>query len=195
MFKLRLIATALIAMGLIAPFGPASVAEPLEPAECKALQGQKQTLLTKTVRAALTRGPDWVKEHLHDEEQIEKVREYLRVEEKVAFRCRTDGVRIPKRLPPPLPDRKPPVPTYVAEGETQKILAGMAATSLLPLRKPTRESPETIEAVLAADENAAGDGGGGNDITSTKSDGAEPGSSQAVAESDKTAPPDNKATQ
>jgi len=196
MFKLRLIATALIAMGLIAPFGLASVAEPLEPAECKALQSQKRTLLTKTVRAALIRGPDWVKEHLHDAEQIEKVREYLQVEEKVAFRCRTDGVRIPKLLPPPRPDRKPPVPTYVAEGETQKILAGMAATSLLPLRKPTRESPKTIEAVLAADQDGTGDGGGANDIASSaKSEAAEPGSSQAVAESDKTAPPNNKATQ
>ena len=139
---LRLIATVLIAMGLIAPFGTASVAEPLEPAECKALQSQKNTLLTKTVRSALRRGPDWVKEHLHDEDQIEKVREYLLVEEKVAFRCRTDGVRVPKPLPPPLPDRKPPVPTFVAGEENQKILAGMAATSLLPLRNRLGRAPK-----------------------------------------------------
>ncbi len=186
---LRLIATVLIAMGLIAPFGTASVAEPLELAECKALQSQKNTLLTKTVRSALKRAPDWVKEHLHDEDQIEKVREYLLVEEKVAFRCRTDGVRVPKPLPPPLPDRKPPVPTFVAGEENQKILAGIAATSLLPLRKPTRESPKTIEAVLASDEEGTGDGVGAADIASpAESDGAGAGSSQAVAESDKTAP-------
>lgn len=196
MFKLRLIATALLATVLLAPFSPATVAEPLEPAECKALQSQKRTLLTPTVRAALTRGPDWVKEHLHNEDQIEKVREYLQVEEKVAFRCRTDGVRIPKRLPPPLPDRKPPVPTYVAEEEPSKILAGMAATSLLPLRKPTRESPNTIEAVLAADEEGTGDGSGTAEMAPPAgSDGVQAGSSQAVAESDKTAPPNIKAAQ
>ncbi len=192
---LRLIATVLLVLGFATPFSLSALAEPLGADECKTLQSKKQTLLTKTVRAALTRGPDWVKEHLHDQEQIEKVRAYLEVEEKVAFRCRTDGVRIPKRLPPPLPDRKPPVPTYVAEGEAQKVLAGMAATSLLPLRKPTREAPQTIEAVLAADEEAAGDGEPAEEAPASAADETpKPGSSQAVAESDKTAPPDNKAT-
>ena len=129
----RLIAVALLATSAAALFGTATRAEPLEREECKALQSQKQALLTAGVKAALNRGPDWVKEHLHNEEEIEKVRQYLLVEEKVAFRCRTDGVRIPKPKPPPVPERKPPIPTYVVESGTPKILAGLAATAFLPL--------------------------------------------------------------
>lgn len=189
MFKLRLIAATLLAVGLAAYFSQSARAEMLERDQCKVLEAEKQTLLTANVKAALTGGPDWVKDHLHNEEEIEKVRAYLRVEEKVAFRCRTDGVRIPKPLPPPLPDPKPAVPLIMAEG--QKVFAGAAAMSFLPLRKPSATLSETAEAEVLGIE-----GMGDAEVTAVaESSEAEPGPSQAVAESDKTAPSVNKATQ
>jgi hypothetical protein len=193
--KLRLIAVALLAASAAAPFGLGLRAEPLERDACKALEAQKRFLLTPSVNAALSRGPDWVKEHLHSAEDIEKVRQYLQVEEKVAFRCRTDGVRMPEPKPMPLPDRKPPVPVdQVAEGEPAKVLAGAASTSLLPLRKPSLSSPEPAETEAeAAAEQEAGDAD--EVVTSSDPEETEPGSSQTVADSDKTAPPENKATQ
>ncbi|ODS00916.1 hypothetical protein AUC68_13370 [Methyloceanibacter methanicus] len=137
MTKLRPIAVMLVVLGFALPTGTAG-AEPLEADECKALKSEKEALLTATVQAALKRGPDWVKDHLHDQDKIEQVRQYLLVEEKVAFRCRTNGVRIPKPLPPSLPDRKPKVPTFV--------LAGVDATSLIPLRNPSRGAGEKVTA-------------------------------------------------
>ena len=186
--KLRLSAIALLAAFTAVPLSAG--AEPLERDECKALEAQKRTMLTPKIKTALKQGPDWVKEHLHDAAEIEKIREYLQVEEKVAFRCRTDGVRIPKPLPPPLPDRKPAIPTFVAEG-TPKILAGVAATSLLPLRNPSRSDTDTAEADPAAEQETAGEG----DIATATDEEAEAGPSQAIADSDKTAPSENKATQ
>ena len=197
MSKLRLTAAALLAMGLAALFSSSARAEMLERDECKALQGEKQALLTASVQAALTRGPDWVKDHLHNEEEIEKVREYLQVEEKVAFRCRTDGVRIPKPLPPPLPDPKPPVPEHVVDikGQAPKVLAGVTAMSFLPLRKPSPGVQEAVE-VMTGGQEAAGDADETEEMAATtENDEIEPGPSQAVADSDKTAPPENKATQ
>ena len=59
--------------------------------------------------------PDWVKDHLNEIE-IERVREFLEVEEMIKFRCRTG---VPKPKPPapppgpvsaegvPVPDRNP----------------------------------------------------------------------------------------
>ena len=194
---------ALLVASAAAPFSLGARAEPLEREECKELQTQQRSLLTPDVKAALTRGPDWVKEHLYDQDHIEKVREYLSVEEKVAFRCRTNGVRVPKPLPPSLPDRKPPVPTYLVEG-SPKILAGVAATSFLPLRKPSLSAPETAEAEDTAEEATTEQAGDIDEpaTTTTALDGevmdseeTEPGPSQAVADSDKTAPPENKATQ
>jgi len=198
MLKLGLIAMALLVASAAAPFSLGARAEPLEREECKELQTQKQSLLTPDVKAALTRGPDWVKEHLYDQDHIEKVREYLSVEEKVAFRCRTNGVRVPKPMPPPPPDRKPPVPTYLVEG-SPKVLAGVAATSFLPLRKPSLSAPQAAEAGDTAEETVAAPAGDIDepDTTTTAMDSeeTEPGPSQAVADSDKTASPENKATQ
>lgn len=182
---LRLIAIALLSTCVVAP--SSAGAEPLEPEECKALRAKKRTLLTPKVQSALKRGPDWVKEHLHDPTQLEKIRDYLHVEEKVAFRCRTDGVRVPKPMPPPLPDRKPEVPTLVVQG-TPKILAGVAAKSFLPLRKPAATT--TAEAEAPQGEGTEGEG----DIApEADSKAAETGPSQTVADSDKTTPSENKA--
>ena len=155
MIRLGLIAIALLAAWTAAP--PSAGAEPLEAEECKALQAKKQALLTPNLKSALKRGPDWVKEHLHDSAEIEKVREYLYVEAKVAFRCRTDGVRIPKQMPPPPPDRKPPVPQILVQG-TPQVLAGMAAMSFLPIRKPLLPDAETAAALVSGEEETDGEG-------------------------------------
>jgi hypothetical protein len=189
MTKLRLITAALVAFSLTTPLGPAAYAEMLEKPACAALEAQKRILLTADVQAALAGGPDWVKEHLHKRDDIEQVRAYLRVEEKIAFRCRTDGVRMPKPKPPPLPDPKPAVPVIMAEG--QKVLAGAAAISFLPLRKPAAEEAEG--APVGAQESA-GDADTETEVTSAVATGGDAGSSQAVEDSDKTARSENKAT-
>jgi hypothetical protein len=201
----RLIALALVAAFPVALLATDAASEPLERDECKTLEAEKQTLLTAELRAALARGPDWVKDHLHSAEDIEKVRQYLQVEEKVAFRCRTDGVRVPKPKPVPLPDRKPEPPLQVAEGEQNKVLAGAASTSLLPLRKPSLSSPAPEDATpeqeagdadeVATSEEAASAEAAPAEATEADSKEAEPGPSQTVADSDKTAPSQTKATQ
>jgi len=195
MTKLRSIAAVLFAFALAAP-ACAAYAEPLEREQCDALKVQIKTLLTPTVGAALQHGPDWVKDHLHDQDMIEQVRRYLSVEEQIAFRCRTDGVRIPKPEPPSLPDRKPAVPTFV--------MAGVAASSLMPLRNPSRPVADAIAAALAETEGE-GDIDDNTDMAASDTtaaaaapvaaSAAAPGASQAIADSDKTAPSGNKATQ
>jgi len=97
----RFISVALLALCGAATFSLGTRAEPLDRDECKSLKAEQASLLTKEVKAALLRGPDWVKDHLHDAGDIEKVRQYLVIEEKVKFRCRTDGVVVPKPEPVP----------------------------------------------------------------------------------------------
>jgi len=186
----RFIAVALLALCGAATFSLGTRAEPLDRDECKGLKAEQANLLTKEVKAALLRGPDWVKDHLHDAGDIEKVRQYLRIEEKVKFRCRTDGVVVPKPEPPPLPDPKPPVPIFTAEG--QKVLAGAAAISFLPLRKPSLSAAESVQADAAAEQGV----GDADEVpASGDSKEEEAGPSQTVADSDKTAPSETKATQ
>ncbi|MDJ0512961.1 MAG: hypothetical protein QNJ62_05925 [Methyloceanibacter sp.] len=169
MTKLHPMAVTLLVVAIIVPYGMAH-AEPLEAEECKALKSQQKTLLTPTVKAALRLGPDWVKDNLHNHEMIERVREYLSVEEKVAFRCRTNGVRIPKPLPPSLPDRKPAVPTFV--------VAGLDATSLMPLRNPSREAGDAVLSAIGVSE---GEGEGDIDDGADAVSGADPAAESAAA--------------
>ena len=137
---LRLITVAsLVACSAAYLPGAGAIAAPLDKETCANLETQKKKLFTPDVRAALERGPDWVKGHL-DSDKIELVREFLLVEEQVAFRCR-EG--LPKITP---------------------------QTVALPDRNPKR----LLEA--AANSTAA-----------TKT-------SQAVADSDKTAPPQTQTT-
>ncbi|MEM7193185.1 MAG: hypothetical protein AAF405_10075, partial [Pseudomonadota bacterium] len=143
MTKLRPFPALLLLLGCAAPMFGAH-AEPLEKKECAQLRAQLKTLATSTVQTALRRGPDWVKDNLHDHEKIEQVREYLVVEEKIAFRCRVHSLKIPKREPPSRPDRKPKVPVY--------IVAGVAATSLIPLRNPSRDANDAIAASLTSED-------------------------------------------
>lgn len=112
---LRFIAVAFLASSAAVPFGVRAVAEPLDKDACANLQVEQKKLLTPAMLAALERGPDWVKDHLNDQE-IERVRDFLEVEEMIKFRCRTG---VPKPKPPapppgpvsaegvPLPDRNP----------------------------------------------------------------------------------------
>jgi hypothetical protein len=109
---LRFIAVALLALspGLL---GVAAFAEPLEKEACLKLQNERKKLLTREMQAALDHGPDWVKNHL-DSGEIEKVREFLDIEEQIEFRCR-DGGAVAKALQNmaknpdnvTLPDRNP----------------------------------------------------------------------------------------
>jgi hypothetical protein len=121
---LRFIAVAFLASSAAVPFGVRAVAEPLDKDACANLQVEQKKLLTPAMLAALERGPDWVKDHLNDQE-IERVRDFLEVEEMIKFRCRT-GVPKPK---PPAP---PPGPVS-AEGVP------------LPDRNPNREATAAVD--------------------------------------------------
>jgi len=89
-------------------------AEPLDKESCSSLQAKRGQLLTKEMQAALDRGPDWVKTHLNETE-IDRVRQFLNIEEQIEFRCRGGGIAKAKEAPPPdevpLPDRKPAPPS------------------------------------------------------------------------------------
>ena len=112
---LRFIAVALVTASTAVPFGICAVAEPLDRESCLKLQGDRNRLLTREMQSALERGPDWVKDHLNTGD-IEKVREFLAVEEMIEFRCRGGGVAKAPITPPgatvsadavSLPDRNP----------------------------------------------------------------------------------------
>lgn len=158
---LRFIAMALLTGTLAALPGGRVSAEPLEREACLKLQADRARLFTREMRVALERGPDWVKDHLNTGE-IEKVREFLAVEEMIEFRCRGGGV-VKKTATPAsaddmtLPDRKPDPPQATAVG---------SADIPLPDRKPGSATPSVAD--------------------------VEP--SQALADSDKTAPEKTKAT-
>ena len=177
----RSITLALLTACAAAALSTAAHAEPLDSAACKTLRAEQRSLLTSKLKAALSRGPDWVKENLHNTDEIEKVRHYLLVEEKAAFRCRTDGVRVPKPKPMELPDRKPEPPTVVAAVEEPvKVLASAATNSFLPLRKPGWSVPAEGDAEPAQIAADAGDTTASIEPISAPS--------QTVADSDKTAP-------
>ncbi len=76
---LRFIAVALLVSSPIAVLGMRAVAEPLDKASCASLANERKKLFTPNMQAALDRGPDWVKDHLNDQE-LEQVRQFLDVE-------------------------------------------------------------------------------------------------------------------
>jgi hypothetical protein len=162
---LRFSAVALFTSISVVPLASRAVATPLDKDTCANLQTERKKLLTPQMQAALEQGPDWVKKHLNDQD-IEAVRQFLAVEEKIEFRCRGGGVAKPSEKAaarddddddkPPLPDRKPVPPGAVAGGEATPM----------PDRKPGTKVEATAD--------------------------AKP--SQAVADSDKTAPSKAKAT-
>lgn len=148
----------------VASLSVSASADPFDKEACAKLEVEQKKLLTRDVQEALAKGPDWVKVHL-DPEKIEAVRQYLVVEESVMFRCRPGRLKIVWPPPPPLPDRKPPVPVVSAAAPAAAETATTADAGMpLPDRKPM------LNAV------------------------AESRPSQALADSDKTAPSGTKAT-
>ena len=171
---LRFIAMALLTGTLAALPGGRVSAEPLEREACLKLQADRARLFTREMKVALERGPDWVKDHLNTGE-IEKVREFLAIEEMIEFRCRGGGVSKQTATPAsgdavPLPDRKPDPPqgTALGSADTPQPSANPAGSADIPLpdRKPGSATPPMAD--------------------------VEP--SQALADSDKTAPAKTKAT-
>jgi hypothetical protein len=141
---LRFIAVALIVSGSVAAPGLSAVAEPLDKQSCASMQLERKKLLTREMQAALDRGPDWVKDHLNDQE-LEQVRRFLAVEENIEFRCRGGGVTKSAAQPGgtpaqgdqtpgapdvvPLPDRKPTPPSETAsDAKPSQALADSAKT-------------------------------------------------------------------
>jgi hypothetical protein len=110
-------------------WGPMAVAEPLDKERCAALHIERKKLLNADMQAALERGPDWVKKHLTDE-AIGRVRHFLHVEEQIQFRCRSNGIVVPKPVGVPLPDRKPKLES--AGGEDTKPSQALADSDKTP---------------------------------------------------------------
>lgn len=172
---LRFIVMALAAGTVAVLPGQRAYAEPLDRESCLKLQADRNKLLTREMKIALERGPDWVKDHLNTGE-IEKVRQFLAVEEMIEFRCRGGGVTKQAATPPsggdavPLPDRKPEPPqgTEVGSADTpQPAPVGPGSADIPPPdRKPGTAAPPVAD--------------------------VEP--SQTLADSDKTAPAKAKAT-
>ncbi|MGH6866538.1 MAG: hypothetical protein ACREDO_10300 [Methyloceanibacter sp.] len=161
----RFFVIALLASGLATLFCHGAVAEPLDKDLCSSLKSERDRMLTRDIKAALERGPDWVKDNLQSG-LIEQVRAFLGVEEKLAFRCRTNSVAIPKPKLVPIPDRKPSLEAKAPEAASQTVAGA-----------------ETIP-----EEGA----GSGDDVISAKAPTGRP--SQTVADSDKTAPSQSKST-
>ena len=105
---LRFIAMALLVSCSVTVLAWRAAAEPLDKASCASLASDRKKLFTRSMQAALDRGPDWVKEHLNDQE-IEQVRKFLDVEAQIEFRCRGGGVdnegRRGRLRPQPTPER------------------------------------------------------------------------------------------
>ena len=122
---LRFIAVAILTSSSAVTLGARAIAEPLEKEACLSLQVERKKLLTPKMQAALEQGPDWVKNHLNDED-IEKVREFLLVEEMIEFRCRGGGM---------------------AKAPITPLGAAVSADAVtLPDRNPNREAATTADA-------------------------------------------------
>lgn len=128
---------AVLTVVAVSGWGPIAAAEPLDKKRCAELQVERKKLLNADMRAALDRGPDWVKKHLTDE-AIGRVRHFLHVEELIQFRCRGGGVVRPKPVSVPLPDRRPKLES--ATGEDTKPSQALADSDKTPpgKKKATR---------------------------------------------------------
>jgi len=146
---LRFIAVTLFAGGLAVQPGANALAEPLDKDSCRRLKDERAKLLSPQMKAALARGPDWVKDHL-DTGEIEKVREFLSVEAMIEFRCRGGGVARPVLATVPLPDRKPdPPPSDVATADPD-----MPLPDRKPGSEPSAAADEPSQTVAGSDKTA-----------------------------------------
>jgi hypothetical protein len=135
---LRFIAMALLVSCSVTVLAWRAAAEPLDKASCASLASDRKKLFTPSMQAALDRGPDWVKEHLNDQE-LEQVRKFLDVEAQIAFRCRGGGVDKKAVAAPaapadteavPLPDRKPVLePSDTADSNPSQTVADSDKTT------------------------------------------------------------------
>jgi len=111
--------------------GAVASAEPLDKESCANLQIERKKLLTRDMQAALDQGPDWVKNHL-SEPEIDRVRNFLAIEEQIEFRCRGGGMTKARVTPPavvPLPDRKPTTPSTDTQTNASQALADSDKTA------------------------------------------------------------------
>jgi hypothetical protein len=182
----RFITAAVLAAISAGLLGFAANAEPLDKEACANLQVERKKLLTAEMKAALEHGPDWVKDHLNEEE-IEQVRQFLVVEEKIEFRCRGGGVAKSK-------------PEDVAKPETEEVARATPEGIPLPDRKPGSATSATAD-VKSSQDVADSNGtppqetGSGEPVAEpVEANAAEAGPSQTLADSDKTAPAKTKAT-
>jgi hypothetical protein len=109
----------------------ACLAEPRDKESCANLQSQRKQLLNRDMQAALDQGPDWVKNHL-SEPEIDRVRNFLAIEEQIEFRCRGGGMTKARVTPPavvPLPDRKPTTPSTDTQTNASQALADSDKTA------------------------------------------------------------------
>ena len=107
-------ATLLIAgFAIVLASGGSASALPLDKDACDQLKAEHDAKLTPEIKDALDHGPDWVKANL-DTAKLDKVREYLVLEERLEFQCRKgryikkywDIVPMPIRRPEP-PAKEP----------------------------------------------------------------------------------------
>jgi len=132
---LRFCTLALLVAVMVPVWGPIAAAEPLDKESCSKLQVERKQLLNADMKAALERGPDWVKNNL-TEEAIGRVRHFIEVEEQIQFRCRGGGVAKPvvKADEMPLPDRKPKLES--ATGDDTEPSQALADSDKTPPGKP-----------------------------------------------------------
>ena len=135
---LRFIAMALLVSCPVTLPTSRAAAEPLDKSSCASLANDRKKLFTPSMQAALDRGPDWVKDHLNDQE-LEQVRKFLDVEAQIAFRCRGGGVDKKAVAAPaepadtdavPLPERKPALePSDTADSNPSQTVADSDKTT------------------------------------------------------------------
>ncbi|MEG6509659.1 hypothetical protein V6C03_11855 [Methyloligella sp. 2.7D] len=105
-------------LALALPCMGSASAMPLDKESCKELKAQHDKQLTPEIEDALARGPDWVKEHL-DVAKLDMVREYLELEAKIEFQCRTGRYITDYNNYMPMPLRRPEPPKMQAENQVK----------------------------------------------------------------------------
>jgi hypothetical protein len=103
------IAIAPLVFGLVLIGAAGARAEPLGKQACAKLKAEYDSMLTPEMKQALDQGPDWVKSHL-DDQDLDKVRAYINIENKLDFRCRKGRYLSDYVHRVPLPDRRPEPP-------------------------------------------------------------------------------------
>jgi len=133
-------------------------AEPLPKEACDAVAVEHAKLTAEGLPELLKKGPDWVRTNL-GEPRVHDVARYIQLQEQMLFRCGYDKARaLPgadgddsgdqktdqnsaSATPPPLPERKPPVPAAF-KPQTQPTPVNASPKAAPPARsrpKPRRQ--------------------------------------------------------